>query len=281
MPEIISPGIKMVRPDQIFLKHSVRPDKILYGPNISWQINIENGTGSRLISGELREMEESRLRMLVLGLDEVFARNHKRPARYKLTETHIILTGDSPPQKLLPRRVPPHWEQEIDRQLDEMLAAYPTICRPSNSPWASDVVLVKKKEGSMRFAMDYRKLNTVTKRDEYSLPNPQSIFDKLEGSRFFSKLDIAFAYWTIPIAPEDVKKRMFYTPRGIYEMLVMHLGLWNAPATFQRVMDRAVQGTPCRELRRRHLDIFTRFLLTLKSSMRGPQAFTGRRIATT
>ena len=106
-----------------------------------------------------------------------------------------------------------------------MLAAYPTICRPSNSPWASDVVLVKKKEGSMRFAMDYRKLNTVTKRDEYSLPNPQSIFDRLEGSRFFSKLDIAFAYWTIPIAPEDVKKRMFYTPRGIYEMLVMHLGL--------------------------------------------------------
>ena len=121
-----------------------------------------------------------------------------------------------------------------------MLAADPPICRPSNSPWASDVVLVKKKEGSMRFAVDYRKLNTVTKRDEYSLPNPQSIFDKLEGSRFFSKLDIASAYWTIPIAPKDVEKTAFHTPRGMYEMLVMPFGLCNAPATFQRVMDRAL-----------------------------------------
>ena len=121
-----------------------------------------------------------------------------------------------------------------------MLAADPPICRPSNSPWASDVVLVKKKEGSMRFAVDYRKLNTVTKRDEYSLPNPQSIFDKLEGSRFFSKLDIASAYWTILIAPKDVEKTAFHTPRGMYEMLVMPFGLCNAPATFQRVMDRAL-----------------------------------------
>ena len=196
-------------------------------------------------------MEESRLRRLVLEFDGVFSRNHKRPARCKLTETHRILTGDSPPQKLRPRRVPPHWEREIDKQLDEMLAADPPICRPSNSPWASDVVLVKKKEGSMRFAVDYRKLNTVTKRDEYSLPNPQSIFDKLEGSRFFSKLDIASAYWTIPIAPKDVEKTAFHTPRGMYEMLVMPFGLCNAPATFQRVMDRALyRGKPCRELRR-------------------------------
>ena len=91
----------------------------------------------------------------------------------------------------------------------------------------------------MRFAVDYRKLNSVTKRDEYNLPNPQSIFDKLGGSRFFSKLDIASAYWTIPIAPENVEKTAFHT-RGMYEMLVMLFRLCNTPATFQRVMDHAL-----------------------------------------
>ena len=208
------------------------------------RINMADETGARFISGELGEMEESRLRRLVSEFDEIFSRNHKRPARCKLTETHRIWTGDARPQKVRPRRVPPHWEHEIDRQLDEMLAADPPICRPSNSPWASDVVLVKKKEGSMRFAVDYRKLNTVTKRDEYSLPNPQSIFDKLEGSKFFSKLDIASVYWTIPISPEDIEKTAFRTPRGMYEMLVMPFGLCNAPATFQRVMDRALYRVP-------------------------------------
>ena len=208
------------------------------------RVNVAGDLGARFISSELGEMEDSRLRILLAEFDGVFSRNHKRPARCKLNETHRILTGDAPPQKLRPRRVPPHWEPEIDRQLEEMLAAEPPICRPSKSPWASDVVLVKKKEGSMRFAVDYRRLNTVTKRDEYSLPNPQSIFDKLEGNRFYSKLDIASAYWTIPIAPEDIEKTAFHTPRGLYEMLVMPFGLCNAPATFQRIMDHALYRVP-------------------------------------
>ena len=163
----------------------------------SQRIN-DKGIGARLISGDLGEMEESSLRSLLSEFDELFSRNHKRPARCKLTESHRVSTGDAPPQKVRPRKVPweheidiqleriiHHWEHEIDIQLDEMLAADPPICRPSSSPWASDVVLVKKKDGSMRFAVDYRRLNSVTKRDEYILPNPQSIFDKLEGNKFF------------------------------------------------------------------------------------------------
>ena len=91
----------------------------------------------------------------------------------------------------------------------------------------------------MIFAMDYRKLNSFTKWDEYSMPNPQSIFDKRGGSRFFSKLDIVSAYWTIPIAP-GVEKTAFHTPRWMYEMLVMPFGLCNTPASFQRVMNHAL-----------------------------------------
>ena len=149
-----------------------------------------------------------------------------------------------PPQKIRPRRVSPHWEHEISRQLEEMLSANPPICQPSKSPWASDVVLVKRKDGNMRFAIDYPRLNAVTKRDEYSLPNPQSIFDRLEGSKYFSKLDVASAYWTIPILPKDVEKTAFHTPRGMYEMLVMPFGLCIPPATFQKVMDRILDKAP-------------------------------------
>ena len=93
----------------------------------------------------------------------------------------------------------------IARLLAEMLSADTPICRHSKSLWASDVVLFKKRDGSLRFAVDYRRLNKVTKRDEYSLPNPQSIIDRLKGNRFFSKLDIASAYWTIPIREGDVE----------------------------------------------------------------------------
>ena len=89
------------------------------------RINIAEGIGARLISGDLGEMEESRLRSLVSEFDELFSRNHKRPVRCKLNESHRVSTGDAPPQKVRPRRVPPHWEHEIDRQLDEMLAADP------------------------------------------------------------------------------------------------------------------------------------------------------------
>ena len=123
-----------------------------------------------------------------------------------------------------------------------MMRANPPICRPSDSPWSSDVVLVKKKDGSLRFAVDYRRLNAITKRDQYSLPNPQSIFDKLKGSSFFSKLDIASAYWTVPIREPDIEKTAFHTPRGLFEMMVMPFGLCNSQSTFQRLMDRTLRG---------------------------------------
>ena len=111
------------------------------------------------------------------------------------------------------------------------------ICRPSKSPWASDVVLVRKKDGQMRFAIDYRQLNSITRRDAYGPPNPQSIPDKLKGSRYFSSLDIASAFWYVPMREKDIPKTAFHTPRGLYEMLVMPFGMVNAGATFQRLID--------------------------------------------
>ena len=172
----------------------------------------------------------------------MFANNNKRPGRYKLKGSHSILTSDASLQRVLPRRTALGIRsvQAVRRDADSASPHLPT------KPVSLDigVVLVKKKDGSMRFAIDNRRLNLVTKRDEYSLPNPQSIFDRLEGRNYFSKLDIASAYWAIPIASEDVKKTAFHTPRGMYEMLVMPFGLYNAQATFQRVMDCSLDRVP-------------------------------------
>ena len=206
----------------------------------------ETGAKSRerLINPNLNTGYISKVEELTNEYEFLFSRHHKRPSRCKLNEFHSILTEDAPPQRSRPKRIPLHWESEISRQLEEMLAADPPVCRPSRSPWSSDVVMVNKRDGTLRFAIDYRRLNAVTKRDDYSLPDPQSIFDKLAGNHYFSKLDIASAYWTIPVNPVDVEKTAFHTPRGMYEMLVMPFGLCNAPATFQRVMDRTFDGAP-------------------------------------
>ena len=130
-----------------------------------------------LINQKLSREEHSKLEKITEKFHHGFALNHKKPLRTKLSTYHAIVTGDALPQKSRPRRVPPRWEEEINRQLEDMLAARPPIVKPSSSPWASDVVLVKKKDGSLRFSVDYRRLNKITKRDEYSLPNPLSIVD--------------------------------------------------------------------------------------------------------
>ena len=116
------------------------------------------------------------------------------------------------------------------------------ICRPSKSPWASNVVLVRKRDSTLRFAIDYRKLNDVTKKDAYSLPDIQSILDKLKGASFFTSLDVASAYWCVPVHEPDIEKTAFHTPRGQFEMTVMPFGLCNSQATYQRLMDKTFHG---------------------------------------
>ena len=105
------------------------------------------------------------------------------------------------------------------------------LCRPSKSPWASNVVLVTKKDGRQRFTIDYRRLNDVIKKDAYSIPNIQSILDKLHGNQHFSVVDISSAYWCVPVRTADIEKA-FNTSRGLHEMTVMPFGLVNSQATF-------------------------------------------------
>ena len=116
------------------------------------------------------------------------------------------------------------------------------LIRPSDSPWTSPVVLVRKKNGKLRFCVDYRKVNAVTKKDAYSLPRIDEMLNALAGCSWFSTLDLASGYWQVAMDPRDREKTAFTTRYGIYEFNVMPFGLCNAPATFQRLMDHVYKG---------------------------------------
>ena len=114
--------------------------------------------------------------------------------------------------------------------------------RPSSSPWASPIVLVRKKDGSVRFCVDYRKLNDATKKDVHPLPRTSDMLESLAGAKIFTTLDAASGYWQIPMSPPDIEKTAFICSEGLFEFTVMPFGLCNAPATYQRLMNLLLAG---------------------------------------
>ena len=113
---------------------------------------------------------------------------------------------------------------------------------PSDGPWSSPVVLAKKKDGSLRFCVEYRKVNAITRKEAYPLPQVDDTLDTLGGSKFFTTLDLASGYWQVEVTAEDRPKTAFSTPEGLYQFKVMPFRLCNAHATFQRLMDRVLGG---------------------------------------
>ncbi|OWZ06249.1 Gag-pol fusion protein [Phytophthora megakarya] len=116
------------------------------------------------------------------------------------------------------------------------------VVEESHGAWGFPVVLVKKKDGSVRFCIDYRMLNAVTKRDVYPLPRIDDTLDQLHGSRRFTSLDLHSGYWQVPVAAKDRDKTGFVTRRGLYRFVRMPFGLANAPGTFQRMMNAVLRG---------------------------------------
>ena len=180
-----------------------------------------------------------RVAKLLSDFSETFSKDDNDLGCTNLT-SHTIDTGTTKPIKQAPRRTPLAF-QGRDREALEKMLERGTI-RESTSPWASPVVLVPKKDNSVRVCIDYRKINENTKKDAFPLPKINDCLDAVSGSAYFSTLDLTSGYNQVPVAKEDISKTAFVTKYGLFECPYMPFGLTNAPATFQRVMELALQG---------------------------------------
>lgn len=155
--------------------------------------------------------------------------------------THSIDTGDSPPIRQRYYRMSPDKQRILLKHVDAMLAE--DVIEPSESPWSNPVILTPKKNGELRFCLDSRKLNSVTKKDAYNLPYISEILDNLRDAKYLTSLDISKCFWQTSIRAEDRCKTAFYIPsRGTFQFKSMPFGLTNAPATQQRLADILFYG---------------------------------------
>ena len=178
----------------------------------------------------LTEDQQRQVEQLVEDYQDVFALDPLKLGSTSVT-SHSIDTGSQPPIKQAARRIPFVLRQKIDELTQQMLDA--NVIQPSNSPWASPVVLVRKKDGTHCFCVDYRRLNSITKMDVFPLPRIDDTLDMLAGTQYFTTLDLASGYWQVRMEPGLQEKTAFITHSGLYEFNVMPFGLCNAPATFQ------------------------------------------------
>ena len=149
---------------------------------------------------------------------------------------HDIITTDARPVRCGPRRLAPAGLRKEQTCVQEML--HGGQIEPSDSPWASPVVLVTKKDGSTRFCVDYRRLNAT--KDTYPLPRIDDSLRLLGIQQWFSTMDLASGYWQVAMSPEAKRKAAFVTNEGLFQFRVIPFGLCNAPATFERLMDRVL-----------------------------------------
>ena len=151
---------------------------------------------------------------------------------------HEIQTVGSP-IKVPYRRIPAGLRDEAIQEEERMKKL--GVIEPSESPWAAPVVLVRKKDGTLRYCIDYRRLNQVTVKDSYPLPNMQDCLDSLDGARYFSSIDLCSGYWQVQLSEDAKNKTSFYgAGGGFWRFSVMPFGLCNAPATFERLMERVL-----------------------------------------
>ncbi|GKA05076.1 putative reverse transcriptase domain-containing protein [Tanacetum coccineum] len=173
---------------------------------------------------------------IVRNFPEVFLEDLSglHPARQ--VEFQIDLIPDVAPVARPPYRLAPSNKKELSDQLKELFDK--GFIRPSSSPWGAPVLFVKKKDGSFRMCIDYQELNKLTVKNRYPLPRIDDLFDQLQGSSVYSKIELRSGYHQLRVREEDIPKAAFKTRYGHYEFQVMPFGLTNAPAVFMDLMNR-------------------------------------------
>lgn len=206
--------------------------------NPSYQIKSDSSKLSfNLDESPIPEQWKERILQKLQSISEVFALDDMSHGHTTAVRHHIRLS-DETPFKERPRPIHPSDREAVKQHLRELLDA--GIIRESQSPFASPIVLVRKKNGSIRLCIDYRKLNLRTIRDAYALPNIEETFTALSGAKWFSVMDLKSGYYQVEMAEEDKPKTAFVCPLGFYEFNRMPQGVTNAPSTFQRLMERCV-----------------------------------------
>ena len=194
------------------------------------------------LAAELTEDQREQFLAVLSYYSDILAKTDDDLGRTNVLK-HKIETGVAKPIRQQARRVPLPHREKVQELLQDMLRR--NIISPSKSPWASPIVLVKKKDGTTRFCVDYRKVNEVTRKDAYPIPRVDDTLDTLAGSTWFTTLDLKSGYWQVEVAGENRDKTAFCTSEGLYEFNVMPFGLCNAPATFQRLMNSVLAGLQC------------------------------------
>lgn len=230
-------------PDPITLKQNTRVGTAYECTIVEEQTSRNDATSEDFdwsaAAKHLSQKELQRAKECIDQFRSTVSKNSKDTGRTRVLQ-HRINTGAQGPIRQAPRRLPAGRREEATRECQRMLEA--GVISPSQSPWCSPVVLVRKKDGSMRFCVDFRRLNEVTVKDSYPLPRIDSILDSLAGATLFTALDLQSGYWQVEVAPEDRPKTAFSMGTGLYEFNVLPFGVCNGPATFQRLMDIVLDG---------------------------------------
>ncbi|GJR61092.1 putative nucleotidyltransferase, ribonuclease H [Tanacetum coccineum] len=188
-----------------------------------------------LMSAKASDKKQEEI-VVVRDFPEVFPDDLSGLPPIREIEFRIELTPGATPVAKSPYRLAPSELEELSGQLKELQDK--GFIRPSSSPWGAPVLFVKKKDGSFRMCIDYRELNKLTVKNRYPLPRIDDLFDQLQGSQFFSKIDLRSGYHQLRVHEDDIPKTAFRTRYGHFEFTVMPFGLTNAPAIFMDLMNR-------------------------------------------
>ncbi|GJU32959.1 putative reverse transcriptase domain-containing protein [Tanacetum coccineum] len=197
--------------------------------------SMDEMDGERLL--RLEPSVDSYLMVLKLkNFPEVFPEDLPGLPLARPVEFQIDLIPGAAPVARAPYRLAPSEMKELSEHLQEL--SEKGFIRPSSSPWGAPVLFVKKKDGSFRMCIDYRELNKLTVKNRYPLPRINDLFDQLQGSSIYSKIDLRSGYHQLRVREKDISKTAFRTRYGHYEFQVMPFGLTNAPAVFMDLMNR-------------------------------------------
>jgi len=206
-------------------------DPIDYGPDLSSTVVDE------FKMGHLSDQQQNELSHVLRDFSTLFS---DLPGKTSVTYHHIEIKPGAKPIRRSPYSVNPQKADLIRDELEKMKQI--RVIEESNSPWASPVVLIPKPDGSIRFCIDYRKVNDITVPDAHPMLRIDDLIDKIGTAKFMTKIDLTRGYWQCPLDEESVPVSAFVTPHGQFQWRFMPFGLRNAPATFQRLMWKVLKG---------------------------------------